>query len=359
VQRVLVPGRPVSWTVIGSDLRPVEPVERYLAWLSDIERSPNTVRAYAQDLKAFWMFLEARELEWNRVTLEQLGQFTGWLRQPAENVVVLAEGPAARSAATVNRMLTAVFGFYEFHARRGVQVARALVDRARSGRGSYRPFLHGIAPSRPRGRVGRLREPRRVPATLSLEQVAAVIHDQRRLRDRFLFALLFGTGMRVGQALGLRHADVVSHERRIEIVPREDNANGARGKRGSGSVPVTGELMRCYSDYTHVEYGELDCDYVFVNLWGGQVGRAMSYANVNEIVVRTRRRVGFHFTAHMFRHTYATLARRGGVPLEIVSKLLTHSSTLTTSQTYLHSSPEDLRAELERAGVMARIERAL
>jgi integrase/recombinase XerD len=117
--------------------------------------------------------------------------------------------------------------------------------------------------------------------------------------------------------------------------------------------------MRCYSDYTHVEYGELDYDYVFVNLGGGQVGRAMSYANVNEIVVRTRRRVGFHFTAHMFRHTYATLARRGGVPLEIVSKLLTHSSTLTTSQTYLHSSPEDLRAELERAGVMARIERAL
>jgi integrase/recombinase XerD len=103
---MLVPGRPVSWTVIGSDLRPVEPVERYLAWLSDIERSPNTVRAYAQDLKAFWMFLDARELEWNRVTLEQLGQFTGWLRQPAENVVVLAEGPAARSAATVNRMLT-------------------------------------------------------------------------------------------------------------------------------------------------------------------------------------------------------------------------------------------------------------
>jgi integrase/recombinase XerD len=358
VQRVLVPGRRLSWTVIGTDLRVVEPVERYLAWLSDFERSPNTVRAYAQDLKAFWVFLEARALAWDRVTLEQVGQFTGWLRRPAENVVVLADGTAARSASTVNRMLTAVFGFYEFHARDGVEVARALVDRARSGRGSYRPFLHGIARSRPRGRVGRLRQPRRVPATLSLEQVAAVIHDQRRLRDRFLFALLFGTGMRIGQALGLRHEDVVTHERRIEIVPREDNVNGARGKRGTGSVPVTGELVRCYSDYMHVEYGELDCDYVFVNLWGGQVGRAMTYANVNDIVRRSRTRLGFHFTAHVFRHTYATLARRGGVPVEIVSKLLTHSSTQTTSQIYLHSSPEDLRAELERAGVMPPIERA-
>jgi len=360
VQRVAgVAGATAGWTVIGDDRRPVGPVERYLAWLSDVERSPNTVRAYAQDLKTFWVFLGVRGIAWDGVTLEQLGQFTAWLRQPAGNVIVLAGGPAARSAATVNRMLTAVFGFYEFHARNGVEVAKALVDRARSGRGGYRPFLHGIARASPRGRVGRLREVRRLPATLTLEQVAAVIHAQARLRDRFLFALLFGTGMRVGQALGLRHGDFVTHERRIEIVPREDNANGARGKQGVGSVPVSGELVRCYSDYMHLEYGELDCDYVFVNLWGGHVGRAMSYANVNEIVCRTRSRVGFHFTAHMFRHTYATLARRGGVPIEIVSKLLTHSSTQTTSEIYLHCSAEDLRGELERAGVMAKIERAL
>jgi integrase/recombinase XerD len=274
-------------------------------------------------------------------------------------VIVLASARPARCSSTVNRMLTAVFGFYEFHARNGVEVVRALVDRARSGRGGYKPFLHGIARAKPRGRVGRLRQERRLRAVLSLEQVAAVIHGQPRLRDRFLFALLFGTGMRVGQALGLRHEDFVTQERRIEIVAREDNANGARGKHGAGCVPVSAELVRCYSDYMHLEYGELDSDYVFVNLWGGQVGRAMSYANVNEIVCRTRARLGFHFTPHMFRHTYATLARRGGVPIEIVSKLLTHSSVQTTSQIYLHSSPEDLRAELERAGVMAKIDQTL
>jgi hypothetical protein len=54
VQRVVSPcGGPVSWTVIGNDHRPVEPVERYLAWLSRVERSPNTVRAYASDLKTY------------------------------------------------------------------------------------------------------------------------------------------------------------------------------------------------------------------------------------------------------------------------------------------------------------------
>jgi hypothetical protein len=102
---VLSPGGGLeSWTVIGAGRRPIEPLERYLAWLTRVERSPNTVRADAQDLKAFWVFLEARGLRWDRVTLEQLGQFTGWLRRPADNVIVLASGTPRRSARTVNRM---------------------------------------------------------------------------------------------------------------------------------------------------------------------------------------------------------------------------------------------------------------
>ena len=70
VQQVTAPMGGVSWTVIGSDLRQVDPVEQYLAWLSAIERSPNTVRAYALDLKTFWVFLEDHGI---RVGSDQLG----------------------------------------------------------------------------------------------------------------------------------------------------------------------------------------------------------------------------------------------------------------------------------------------
>jgi integrase/recombinase XerD len=104
-------GRAEYWTVIGTDLRPVEPVERYLAWLSPIERAPTSTRAYAHDPKTFWEFVEARGLVWDAVSLQQLGEFTCWLRAPADNVVVLDTGRAARSASTVSRTLTAVFGF--------------------------------------------------------------------------------------------------------------------------------------------------------------------------------------------------------------------------------------------------------
>ena len=51
VQRVVVPGSGVeSWTVLGDDDVPFGPAERWLAYLTGIERSPNTVKAYAHDL---------------------------------------------------------------------------------------------------------------------------------------------------------------------------------------------------------------------------------------------------------------------------------------------------------------------
>lgn len=136
VQRVLPPDGVESWTVIGRDLLPVDPVERYLAWLSNVGRSPNTVRAYAHDLKLFWTFLEGRTLAWDAVRFEQLGEFVGWLRQPAENVIVISPQAWRRSPRSVNRALGAVHGFYEYHARNGVEVAERLIDRSRSGYGS-------------------------------------------------------------------------------------------------------------------------------------------------------------------------------------------------------------------------------
>ncbi len=353
VQRVIMPVTGAeSWTVVDDDWAAVVPVERYLAHLAGIERSPNTVRAYAYGLRLWFEFLELRGVAWASAGVEDVSRFVAWLRAPADNVIVLDDTAAVRSEATVNRHLAALFGFYDFHARSGVGLAADLVAWRRVSRGSYKPFLHHVTGGRAIAtRPVKLRVPRRLPSTLCVEEVTVILAACERLRDRFLFALLAETGMRIGQALGLRHEDFVSRERRVVIVPRGDNANGARAKCVSAvTVPVSAPLVRLYSEYMHTEYGELDSDYVFVNLWSPPVGHPLRYQAVAKLVRRLRVRTGIEFTPHVLRHSRATDLIRGGVPIEVVSKLLTHRSVTTTSDTYVHLDVEDLREELVRAG---------
>ena len=151
VQRVIVPVTGAeSWTVVDDVWGVlIAPVERYLAHLAGIERSPNTVRAYAYGLRLWFEFLELRGLVWDSVGVEDVSRFVAWLRAPADNVIVLDDTAAVRSAATVNRHLAALFGFYDFHARSGVGVAADLVAWRRVSRGSLQAVLASRHPGPP------------------------------------------------------------------------------------------------------------------------------------------------------------------------------------------------------------------
>jgi integrase/recombinase XerD len=75
VHPVVVPGSGIrSWTVLGDDDVPVVPVDRFLAYLSDIGRPPNTVKAYAHDLKDYWEFPGFQGLDWREARLEDVGE---------------------------------------------------------------------------------------------------------------------------------------------------------------------------------------------------------------------------------------------------------------------------------------------
>lgn len=359
VQRVAPSGSAVeSWTVLGDDDVPVAAIERYLSYLSDIERSPNTVRAYAHDLKDFFVFLAHRGVDWAEVRLEDIGEFVAWLRLPAATrtgqVAVLPSVKPQVGAATINRKLSAVNSFYAHQARHGVDLGELLTTWLVPGRSGWKPFLHHISKAGPRKRrTISLKTPRRLPRVLTAGEVQAILDSCTRLRDRLLFAVLYDTGMRIGEALGLRHEDLAAAERQVSITARV-NGNGARVKSGRGRiVPVGAGLLRLYADYLHAEYGDLDSDYVFVNLWGRPVGHALSYRAVYDLVLRLRKRTGIDFDPHWFRHTAATRMLRDGVPLEVVSKLLGHASVTTTADIYGHLTSEDARRVLEKAGWFA------
>jgi site-specific recombinase XerD len=148
-----------SWTLLGDDQIPLEPVERFLGYLSSIEKSPNTVKAYAHDLKDWFTYLTGRDRDWRVVTVKDVASFVAWLRLPPEardgKVAVLPTVEHHCSTASVNRKLAALTSFCEFHARHGVNLAGLLVTMQPAGRRgagsvtSYKPFLHHVTKSGP------------------------------------------------------------------------------------------------------------------------------------------------------------------------------------------------------------------
>ena len=299
-------------------------------------------------------------LDWQMVTVEDVAGFVAWLRLPPAardgHVSVLPTVEHHCGGASVNRKLAALTSFCEFHARLGVNLSGLLVTMKPAGRGwasvtSYRPFLQHIGKHTPqRRRVITVPAPAPRPLVLTAVQVQTILDGCEHLRDRLLFAVLLDTGLRVGEALGLRHEDLLIAERQLIVMPRR-NDNRARAKGGrTRTIPVSTELMRLYADYLNAEYRALDSDYVFVNLWGRPHGGPLSYPAVYDLVQRLRRSTGISFSPHLFRHTYATWLLRKGAGMESVKELLGHASVTTTIDTYGHLSVEDARRTLETAG---------
>ena len=100
VQRVVMPETEFeSWTVLSDDQLPIQPVERFLAYLASIEKSPNTIKACAHDLKDWFVYLAGHSCDWRSVTLEDVAGFVAWLRLPpqARDGTVAHVGPAIRT----------------------------------------------------------------------------------------------------------------------------------------------------------------------------------------------------------------------------------------------------------------------
>ena len=362
--RVIRVGGPIGhpdhegFTVVDHAYREVAPIATFLTHLHNIGRSPYTVRNYAYHLSVFVGYLNRRRIAWDDANnmLRTLGEYAGWLARGDGRVVPLF-ADNVRTRSTINHHLTSVYGFYKFHQRHGIAVIEKLLSENK--RSPYKGFLHGLASGDTQERLVKLNEPKKRVVDLTLEQARAVIDAQTNARDRLLFLLLLTTGMRIGQALGLRHEDINFDTNTVAITAREDNVNGARAKQpadgdgeGLAQIPMAQVLVDAYIEFVQDEAASAGSDYVFVNIGAGVIGAPMTYSNVNALVRRTRKKVGFHFTPHQFRHTFATQCRAAGVDMEVLSALLTHRSIATTIDIYSHLSPELVRQHLIDTGLL-------
>jgi integrase/recombinase XerD len=351
VQKARKPGsgRPM-WLVLGDDYLPIAPIDEFLTFHDVTGSSPNTIRAYAHHLKLYWEYMTDGDLDWRAATLQNVIDFVTWLRWGSRLEVTSSVGEKRRPS-TINAILAAVTAFRVYHVRAGTMAGQIEYQLQMEPGRPYKPFLHHVTKGRPiQTRVVKIKSHAPLPRTLSDEDLKRVMAACRHLRDKFLIRLLAETGMRIGQALGLRHSDIRSWDNEIWVVPRDDNANEARTKRAGEEplrIDVDASLMRLYGDYLGEELGELDTDYVFVNLWDGEIGRPLTYAAVYDLFVRLEKRTGIRVRPHMERHSHATdLLRTGKWDLALVQKRLGHKNIATTAK-YLHLLDDDLKTAHE------------
>lgn len=365
-QRV-VAGSEITHVVLDEAFRVVEPVERFLEYLRQEQYSPHTVRSYAGGLAAWWTLLEERGQDWAQVSVDDLVRFTRRIRAQGSDPSVLVLRPARPvPASTVDAAMTAVLSFYRYQAVvADVPAARKFYIHVKGGtvqaRGRYASFLGHLSSDQDHRVVGRRRDPRVLPPFLTPRQIEVVKADAARLgpdrtwvgdlRFRLFWALLEATGLRLAEALLLRHRDWLPGTGTtavIEVQPREDPIRRLRVKyQQYRRLYVSDDLDDLYGEYLFwLSDGGIDFDDdtpVFVNLFRGKVGAALRTETVYDWIEGFKRRhrlMPSQWTPHWFRHTHATAMLLAGVPAHVVQRRLGHRDISTLLTTYAHVSDD-------------------
>jgi integrase/recombinase XerD len=293
------------------------PVDRAIAGYLDhlaVERglAANTLASYRRDLRRYRGLLAERGLSsLEEATEADVAAFLAELRQGAPGRPPLRPASAARA-------IVAVRGLHRFAVREGL----VGVDAA----GAVRPPT----------------PPRRLPKAISIEDVEALLEaagfDQtpRALRDRALLELLYATGARISEAVGLDVDD-------LDLVA---GAVRLAGKGGKHRVVPVGRYAREAVEAYQVRgrpaliAGGRGSPALFVNVRGGRLSRQSAWT-----VLRTaadRAGLTVPISPHTLRHSFATHLLDGGADVRVVQELLGHAS-VTTTQIYTLVTVDRLR----------------
>jgi integrase/recombinase XerD len=284
-------------------------LQGYLDHLA-IERgvAANTLSSYRRDLRRYSKHLSDRGIhDLAKVGEDDVSEFLVALRRGDPD-----SGTAALSAVSAARALIAVRGLHRFAAAEGL----AELDVARA----VRPPTPG----------------RRLPKSLTIDEVLALLEgaggDSRAdgpltLRNRALLELLYSTGSRISEAVGLDVDDIDTQARSALL----------RGKGGKQRlVPVGRPAVQALDAYLVRGRPELarrgrGTPAIFLNARGGRLSRQSAWQVLQDAAERAGITAGV--SPHMLRHSFATHLLEGGADVRVVQELLGHAS-VTTTQIY-------------------------
>lgn len=357
--------------LLDGDGEPVEVVAGFLGFLAARNCSPNTLAAYAYDLRHLWRFFAAKELTWDSFGPRDAIPLLEYLRsvpssRPRQRMTLAvvttdAGMPATKLAATtVNRILAAVSSFYEYLILAGRLESTNPIEKrpdpalARVSE-RHRPFMGRASRQRPVRRAVRVKTVQQVPRPLDEGQVAALLGELRCLRDRAIVLLMLQGGLRPGEVLGLQLEDIAYSRRHVVVRRRADHPKGARSKSRYERVVDLHEpeALATLSAYVMSER-PADGDSPLVFLVGGGGRRRLEPLGYDGLVrmfsracVRALIRTPW-VTPHALRHTHATRMWEGGMRELTLQKRLGHASPEST-RIYTRVSDPAVVADYRRA----------
>jgi integrase/recombinase XerD len=304
-----------AWALITTGrAAPASAVRGFLDHLA-VERgvAANTLASYRRDLDRYVGYLDERGVgSLADVDATHVSQFLAVLRGGDETHPALSPASAARA-------IVAVRGLHRFALREGL----VEVDVARE-----------VRPPAP---------PRRLPKAISVEEVAALLDGASvgdgvlAIRDRALLEVLYGTGARISEAVGLTGDDVDLQSRTVSL-----KGKGGKQRR----VPLGSYAARAVDDYlvrarpALAEAAAVSSNRLFLNARGGPLSRQSAWAVLRSAADRAGLRADI--SPHTLRHSFATHLMEGGADVRVVQELLGHAS-VTTTQIYTLVTVDHLR----------------
>ncbi len=290
-----------------------------------IERglSENSLLSYSRDLRYFLQFLKATNTHVRDITASTLSEFEVWLKD------------RSLAISSINRTNSAVKSFLIYCAR------------------EYDLNL-------PTGEISSHKVARKLPKALTVDEVSSLIESAKSLseatsfRDVALLELLYSTGGRVSEIIGINLNDLAKVESDNEVIQTIK-------LRGKGSkeriVPIGSFALTALDNYlVRTRPGLLAKsgkgeNALFLNSRGGRLSRQSAW----NIVLQAARACGLEgkVSPHVFRHSYATHLLDGGADIRVVQELLGHSS-VTTTQIYTLVTIDKIRQSYSSAHPRAR-----
>ena len=282
--------------------------ENYLA----IERnsSPHTRSAYRSDLEDFCRFLASTYSLSSANQIEEIDRNT--LRR------YLAQIHPTHNKATINRKLSALRTFFLYLVREGII--------------SVSPAASLSAP----------RIDRYLPSVLTVDEASALMaarpaSDELSLRDRAIVELLYSSGLRVSEAVGLNVGHLDFPQALVRVL--------GKGRK-ERIVPIGSKAQEALHDYLTQRGTAGEDEALFLNHRGGRLTARSIERNLKQRLLDAN--INRHATPHALRHTFATHLLDAGADLRSIQELLGHAS-LSTTQKYTQISVDHLLKVYDQA----------